>query len=95
MSQRLGFNPIILAAVALTGCSDTDADYSACQAKAYETFKQSIWKSDDALEYVRLCMLGAGYEMTPTCIDTASRGGHSLSTTALLPSCFEKPWWKM
>ena len=84
---------IVATAVALTSCSDTNADYSACQVKAFDTFKQSIWKSDDALEYVRLCMLGAGYKMTPLCLQTAKDGGHSLSSVALSSTCFEKPWW--
>lgn len=84
---------IVAAAVALTGCSDTNADYSTCQVKAYDTFNQSIWKSDDALEYVRLCMIGAGYIMTPVCLQTAKDGGHSLSSVALSSTCFERPWW--
>ena len=84
----------LLCTVALTGCSDADADYWACQAKAYDVFKQSIWKSDDALEYVRVCMMATGYEMTPICLTTAKEGGKSLSSVALLPSCFERSWWK-
>ena len=47
-SRRGLISPIIVAAAALSGCSDTTvADHSACKAKAYEVFKVSPEKSDD------------------------------------------------
>jgi len=80
----------LLCTVALTGCSDANADYWECQAKANVAFKKTIFKSDDALEYVRVCMIAAGYEMTPACFKTAK----SLSAVAFPPNCFERPWWQ-
>jgi hypothetical protein len=90
----LGFPLALTIAAALTGCSDTtEVDYSACKVKAYDTFKESIIKNDDALEYVRLCMFAAGYLMTPACMSAALKGGYSFSTVAASSACFEKRWW--
>jgi hypothetical protein len=94
VSRGFQISPIVLiAAVALIGCSDTHADYSACEVKAYNLFHAGIWKSDEALAYVRLCMISAGYSVTPACSDITEAGGRPLSYTALLPQCFERPWW--
>ena len=47
-SRRGLISPIIVAAAALSGCSDTTvADHAACKAKAYEVFKVSPEKSND------------------------------------------------
>ena len=92
--HRLGLI-IVVAAVALTGCSDTtDADYEGCQVRAYDALKQNIWKSDDALAYVYHCMLAAGYMVKPLCFDTLSaKENSSPMEVALLPTCFERSWW--
>jgi len=45
-SYRLQISPIILAAaVSLTSCSDTGADYFACQAKAYDFSSKAFGKA--------------------------------------------------
>jgi hypothetical protein len=132
-SRRGLISPIIVAAAALSGCSDTTvADHSACKAKAYEVFKVSpddwnhayddadvkfkqcvaVIKSaadlqtcrdarnkalavPDALDYVRLCMISAGYRETDICIEEAQASGHprSYSWIGYKASCFERSWW--
>jgi hypothetical protein len=83
----------LLCTVALTGCSDVNADHSACKAKAYEVFKVSLWKSDDALDYVRVCMISAGYKVTDICFREIQAGGYPLSHAGYMAHCFERPWW--
>ena len=126
-SQRVSqglISPIIMAAAALSGCSDTTvADHSACKAKAYEVFKVSPEKSDDpyddadvkfkqcvaviksaadlqtcrdarnkaravpdALDYVRVWMISAGYRETDTCIEEAAAGGQPRSWIGYMAS---------
>ena len=84
---------VAVTAAALTGCSDNvRADYSACKLRAYEIFKEGIVRNDMALDYVRLCMLAAGYTVTPSC---DKRIGDPLGV-AHFASCFErKAWWKV
>ena len=49
----------------------------------------------DALDYVRLCMISAGYRETDICIEEAAAGGHprSYSWIGYMASCFERSWW--
>ena len=48
----------------------------------------------DALDYVRLCMISAGYRETDTCIEEAQASGHPRSYSWIgKASCFERSWW--
>jgi hypothetical protein len=49
----------------------------------------------DALDYVRLCMISAGYRETDICIEEAQASGHprSYSWIGYKASCFERSWW--
>ena len=47
----------------------------------------------DALDYVRVCMVSAGYRETDICIKEAAAGGHPRSWIGYMASCFERSWW--
>jgi hypothetical protein len=66
----------------------SEADLQACR-----DARNKALAVPDALDYVRVCMISAGYRETDICIKEAAAGGHPRSWIGDLASCFERSWW--